>query len=362
MNKLDQNYQTLLLDILKNGNKKSDRTGTGTVSVFGREIRHNMNDGFPLLTTKKMAFKSMVAELLWFLRGDTNVRYLIENKCNIWNGDLYKRFQNAFETKNGEIHVPSDDYLNENGELLTIKQFANKILIDDEFAEEWGDVGKGYGYQWRKWLGGIDQIKTLINDLKNNPDSRRLMVNAWNPDEIHDTILPPCHYGFQCYTRELTLGERIDILLSYMDFDVLEFGIGDQTDDYIEAVCDSYEVPTRALSLKWNQRSCDTLLGIPFNIASYGLLLQLLALEVDMIPDELIGSLGDTHLYLNHIEQATEQITRNSFELPTVRINAWEIDNEGVPFKKSILDGFDINDFELVGYESQPAISAPLSN
>jgi thymidylate synthase len=365
MNKLDQDFQLLLQDILNNGNKKADRTGTGTISVFGREIRHNMKDGFPLLTTKKMAFKSMVVELLWFLRGDTNVRYLIENNCNIWNGDLYKKFQKEFEPKNGKIVVPLDDYLNDEGELLTIKEFVEKLKIDDDFCTEWGDLGKGYGYQWKKWdsfehegevrvFSHVDQIKNLINDLKNNPDSRRLMVTAWNPTQIHKTVLPPCHYGFQCYTRELTIEERIELTSKQPNFDPFDFGIGvGITDDDLHTVCDAYEVPRRALSLKWNQRSCDTFLGVPFNIASYGLLLLLLSIEVNMVPEELIGGLGDTHLYLNHLEQAKLQISRDSLKLPTVEINSEN---------KSILTGYDISDFKLIDYISHPKIEAPLSN
>jgi len=208
MNKLDKQYIALLKDILKNGARKSDRTGTGTISVFGRQIRHKMSDGFPLLTTKRVHFKSIVTELLWFLNGDTNIKYLVDNKCNIWNGDAYKNF-----LKNSVPHDHQE----------TKEEFISKIRNDDAFAEKWGQLGPIYGAQWRELFGGymyddngempigikyIDQLKNLITDLKENPDSRRLIVNAWNVAEIPDMVLPPCHYGFQVYTRELNLGER----------------------------------------------------------------------------------------------------------------------------------------------------------
>jgi thymidylate synthase len=312
MNKLDKQYQDLLQDILDNGINKTDRTGTGTISVFGRQIRHNMKDGFPLLTTKKMAFKTMVTELLWFLRGDTNIKYLVDNNCHIWDGDAYKNYL--------RIHSECIDGLESQ------EEFINKIKTDDEFANKWGELGPIYGKQWRyleKYIKGdyvtdeqgyvfyperIDQIQNLINDLKTNPYSRRLMVSAWNVGELDQMVLPPCHYGFQCYVRE-----------------------------------------GKYLSLMWNQRSVDTFLGLPFNIASYGLLLEILAKEVNMVPDQLIGNLGDVHLYSNHVEQAKEQIDRESFELPAVHI-------KGDIFSSSI------NDIILENYQSHPSIKAPLSN
>ena len=201
MNNLDKQYQELLQDILDNGYRKEDRTGTGTISVFGRQIRHKMSEGFPLLTTKKMAWKTMVTELLWFLRGDTNIKFLVDNNCHIWDGDAYKRYFNEIASnKNMNFEVP-----------LSKEEFINKIKTDDEFAEKWGELGPVYGKQWRSWHlnakvtmdgkyheeKGIDQIQSLINDLKTNPDSRRLMVNAWNVGELDQMVLPPCHYGFQ---------------------------------------------------------------------------------------------------------------------------------------------------------------------
>jgi thymidylate synthase len=326
MNTLDKKYQDLLQDILDNGVHKSDRTGTGTISVFGRQIRHNMKQGFPALTTKKLAWKQVTSELLWFLTGQTNISFLLKHNNHIWNGDAYKRYKTTYDIESREgtngleqLHMLSD---------LTKEQFIERIQTDKEFAKKWGDLGPIYGKQWRKWNGvnylnresnnmstpKIDQIDNLINELKTNPDSRRLMVSAWNVGELDQMTLPPCHYGFQIYTKE--------------------------------------EDGKRYISLMWNQRSVDTFLGLPFNIASYGLLLHIIANEVDMIPDELIGNLGDVHLYSNHIEQAKEQISREPFDLPILKTDAK-------------MDGICCNvtdDFVLEGYQSHPAIKAPLSN
>lgn len=347
MNKLDKDYQELLQDILDNGVIKSDRTGTGTISVFGRQIRHKMSNGFPLLTTKKMSFKTMVTELLWFLKGDTNIKYLVDNNCHIWDGDAY----NNWVLKNSE----PDQY------WLTKEEFIDRIKTDDEFSKQWGDLGSIYGKQWRSWgaghledkygFGKIDQIEKLINDLKTNPDSRRLMVSSWNVGELDQMTLPPCHYGFQVYTKELSLEERNKSMgKDYAYRGVFSGPIANQKElDKYKELFDEQNRPTRAISLMWNQRSVDTFLGLPFNIASYGLLLMMLADEVNMVPDELIGNLGDTHLYSNHIEQAKEQIGREGFELPTVHIR----------------DGMFCSshgDVILENYQSHPTIKAPLSN
>jgi thymidylate synthase len=343
MNNIDKQYQSLLQDILDNGVEKQDRTGTGTVSVFGRQIRHKMSEGFPALTTKKLAFKTMVTELLWFLRGDTNIKYLVDNGCNIWNGDAYKNWV----LKNSE----PDQY------WLTQEEFINKIKTDDDFVKQWGELGPVYGKQWRSWsfpevngyFGPIDQIQNLINELKTNPDSRRLMVNAWNVGELRQMTLPPCHYGFQVYTRELTIEERIDYALSHNNFEFTDGIINDAT-------IEKYDIPTRAISLMWNQRSVDTFLGLPFNIASYGLLLEIIAKEVNMIPDELIGNLGDVHLYSNHIEQAKEQLTREPMKLPKLN----ELPN--YLCMKDDWECYKPSDFTLDNYQSHPTIKAPLSN
>jgi thymidylate synthase len=296
MNSLDLRYQGILQDILLEGKEKGDRTGTGTISVFGKQIRHDMSEGFPLLTTKKMAVKTMMTELKWFLKGDTNIKYLVDNNCHIWDGDAYKAY-------------PHKD-------KFTQKEFIQEIKKGDlNFVKVYGELGPIYGKQWRSWdyrygsgpTNKVDQIKDLIKNIKENPHSRRLMVSAWNVGQLHDVVLPPCHYGFQCYVND------------------------------------------GKLSLMWNQRSVDTFLGLPFNIASYGTLLLLLCEETNLEPGELIGNLGDTHLYKNHIEQAEEQRNRSSFTLPTIKLSNVDILNGEF-------------DYELEGYEYHPTIKAPLSN
>ena len=327
MNKLDHQYQELLQAILDYGVEKKDRTGTGTKSIFGYTIRHKMSWGFPLLTTKKMAWKTMVTELLWFLRGETNIKFLHDNDCHIWDGDY------------------------------------NKSGRTD------GELGPIYGKQWRDW-NGLDQIQNLINDLKTNPDSRRLMVSAWNVGELDQMVLPPCHYSFQIYTRELTWEEQVQWVMKNTNVELENL--------YIVEEVAKETTPKRAISLMWNQRSVDTFLGLPFNIASYGLLLEIIAKMVNMVPDELIGNLGDTHLYLNHIEQAKEQIERESFDLlPTLNINTefWPTESGecgvGPLDATAVLNSFKNDSFckclleedlQLINYQSHPAIKAPLSN
>ena len=343
MSNIEKQYQGILRKLVLYGTEKGDRTGTGTLSYFGDQIRHDMSDGFPLLTTKKMAIKTMMTELKWFLKGDTNIKYLVDNGCNIWNGDAYKAFKSTFSPMPGiQSSLPSQE------------EFINKIKTNDEFAEKWGDLGPIYGKQWREWSpvageinkGGKDQIKELIKNLKENPDSRRLMVSAWNVGELGEVVLPPCHYGFQCYTHELSYKERYKIWFRNNYETGMEYN-----SDSIPNFEDEYYTPTpkRTLSLMWNQRSVDTFLGLPFNIASYGTLLQLIADECNMIAGELIGNLGDTHLYKNHIQQAKEQILRSSFKLPTIKLS-----------NVDILSGE--WDYEIEGYEYHPTIKAPLSN
>jgi thymidylate synthase len=343
MNSLDKQYTDLLQTILEHGVDKKDRTGTGTKSIFGYTIRHNMKDGFPLLTTKKMPFKTIVTELLWFLQGNTNIKYLVDNNCHIWDGDAFKNYVNTYKG-----NFP-----------MGMEEFIETIKTNDEFAERWGNLGPIYGKQWRKWKGKlvdksiefdahtawvpeqIDQIQNLINDLKTNPDSRRMMVNAWNVGELDHMVLPPCHYGFQVYTRELSFEERVQWVMRNTNVELENL--------YIVEEIAKPSTPKRAISLMWNQRSVDTFLGLPFNIASYGLLLMMLADEVNMVPDQLIGNLGDVHLYSNHIEQAKEQIQREGFDLPTVHVR------DGIYCSS-------IEDVLLFDYESHPAIKAPLSN
>ena len=359
---IEKQYLRLLKDILDNGVEKQDRTGTGTISVFGRQIRHNMSKGFPLLTTKKMAWKSIVTELLWFLQGRTDLRYLIENDCHIWTGDAYRVYDKDFDREHPPFSAPYP-------KRLTVEEFEKKIMEDEEFNKWYGDLGPIYGKQWRKWtqttvkkskdgipmgysVNFIDQIQNLINDLRVNPDSRRLMVTSWQPAEILDMTLPPCHYGFQVYTRELSLKERCKIQidrLAGMYSSEKDIFIKSSIDEVKLKMMDKNNIPKRAISLSWNQRSVDVFLGLPFNIASYALLLEMIADEVNMIPEELIGNLGDTHLYKNHIEQAKEQMTREPTNLPQVTVQ------DGI-FCSSV------NDVRLENYESDPPIKAPLSN
>ena len=363
---IEKQYLKLLKDILDNGVEKQDRTGTGTLSVFGRQIRHDMSKGFPLLTTKKMYWKGIVTELLWFLRGDTNIKYLVDNDCHIWDGDCYQAYckiAGSIEEPDYDIHI--DDPNQNCTRLMTKDEFINRIKIDDKFAKTWGDLGPIYGKQWRRWTkydnqlidkdlfpnvkSSIDQISNLIQQLKANPDSRRLMVSAWNVGELDSMTLPPCHYGFQVYTRELSEKERMK-LAGYEDVG----GIGQNI--IRETVDMDNTIPRRAISLMWNQRSVDTFLGLPFNIASYGLLLEIIAKEVNMVPDELIGNLGDTHLYKNHIEQATEQMTREPMKLPKLN----ELPN--YLCMKDDWECYKPSDITLDNYQSHPPIKAPLSN
>jgi len=360
MNNIDRQYKELLDHILHFGIEKKDRTGTGTKSIFGWQIRHNMKEGFPLLTTKKMAWKTMVTELLWFLRGDTNIKFLVDNGCHIWDGDAYQNyrkieFERIMSQKHGEY-------------LMGKEEFINKIKTDDEFAKQWGELGPIYGKQWRSWTKykeewhephkeiQVDQITNLISELKTNPDSRRLMVSAWNVGELDDMVLPPCHYGFQVYTRELSESERVKLMdkrLGLTEKDNLPtyYTVTDLKDK---------NIPTSAISLMWNQRSVDTFLGLPFNIASYGLLLELIAKEVNMVPEELIGNLGDVHLYNNHLEQAKEQISRSSFELPKLKMNPIFLANLEHKGLDEAVNG-QVN-FELENYQCHPSIKTPLSN
>jgi thymidylate synthase len=375
MNKLDKNYQLLLQDILDNGITKTDRTGTGTISVFGRQIRHKMSDGFPLLTTKKMAFKTMVTELLWFLRGDTNIKYLVDNNCHIWDGDAYKNYENKYY-KGEAFGYKKLNNLEYSPDLkLSQEEFIEQIKTDDEFAKKWGELGPIYGKQWRSWGSGykklttteqfpyvageyqyIDQIANSINLLKTDPDSRRLMVSAWNVGELDSMTLPPCHYGFQVYTRELSLDERLDLMRKRTKDGTVDY------DNRHHGFLDYHNIPKRAISLMWNQRSCDLFLGIPFNIASYGLLLEIMAKEVNMVPDELIGNLGDTHLYLNHIEQAKEQIGREPYQLPTLKHMKTDDFYKSLSENLSLITHLDNTDFVIESYQSHPTIKAPLSN
>ena len=424
---IDEQYVDLLKDILENGVKKEDRTGTGTISVFGRQIRHRMSDGFPVLTTKKMYFKGIVTELLWFLRGSTRGDELTKQDCHIWDGDMYANYLKEHSKNPNETAGLNDGTPFDKNEFIALIQSSNA------FAHKWGELGPIYGKQWRRWdrydqyrmkdnngnryYGKgqpIDQIANLINDLKTNPDSRRLMVSAWNVGELDQMTLPPCHYGFQVYTRELSSGERRDWVIKNRNQQMPKFFDRLGWEGNVSEVLEKFNAPTRAISLMWNQRSVDTFLGLPFNIASYGLLLEIIAKAVNMVPDELIGNLGDTHLYKNHIDQAKLQISRDldleerramvsqemfnqiynggspeslshsecdqwnipkvvprePYPLPKLEINTefWPTESgecgigDLTSNVDSLIQNMQIEDFRIVGYQSHPAIKAPLSN
>jgi thymidylate synthase len=368
-NNIDEQYIDLLKDVLENGVEKNTRNGK-VLSVFGRTIRYKFKDGkFPLLTTKKIYFKGVVAELLWFLRGDTSVKFLHDNNCHIWDGDLYKNYKNLFENRakiNGEF-------------LLTKEEFVEKLKNNSTFLSINGNFGPIYPKQWRNWssfeeiktlkldLGKerieksyyekrTDQIFDLIKNIRKDPDDRGLKVSAWNVNDLEHMVLRPCHTDFQVYTRELSLEERIKLVGT----EEYENYTEEQRIDFTNTTL----IPTRAISLIWNQRSVDTFLGLPFNIASYGLLLSIIAETVRMVPDELIGNLGDTHLYLNHIEQAQEQITRDPYELSRLTIDSEEwswLQSKDLNFDRFI-NSMKIEDFKIENYTSHPTIKAPLSN
>ena len=295
-------YLDLLNRIKTEGIVKSDRTGTGTRSVFGHQMRFNLAEGFPLLTTKKVFLKGIIHELLWFLAGDTNIKYLVDNGVHIWDNDAYRYYGELCATNNVEP-ISKEEFL----------EAASAQTPSPIEGYAYGDLNHVYGYQWRSWPKdngeAIDQIKQVIDTIKHNPDSRRMIVSAWNVAEVEDMALPPCHVLFQFY------------------------------------------VANGKLSCMLYQRSADTFLGVPFNIASYALLTMMIAQECGLEAGEFVHTLGDTHLYLNHMEQVDEQLSRTPRKLPTMRIN---------PAVKSVFD-FRYEDFTLEGYDPYPAIKAPMS-
>lgn len=322
----DEEYIDLVNYVLDNGTEKPNRTGTNTIGVFGYQMKFDLRDhSIPLLTTKKMHSKSIIHELLWFLKGDTNIKYLNDNGVTIW----------------------------------------------DEWADSNGNLGPIYGSQWRKWpthtfvqghafgyewvpdgcgLGYVDQIAQVIQKLKTNPLDRRLLVSAWNVGEINEMMLPPCHYSFQLYARPLIVNERLTVATQkYNPNDIFE--MCEETDKSIPAILDQYKIPSYELSLLVNQRSCDVFLGVPFNIAQYGILLHMFCEVVKMAPGELIWNGGDVHIYTNHILQCQEQVSRSPVRSPKLAFKR-EIDN---------IDDFKYEDFEILSYEHHPAIKAPIA-
>lgn len=289
-------YHDLLKDVLENGIESDDRTGTGTISVFGPQLRFDLAKGFPLYTTKKLSLRIIFEELMFFIRGETNIRPLLDRNINIWNKDAYRFYkENNPETK------------------LTIEEYIHFVKTDDEFAEKHGDLGRVYGAQWTDWTNEdgivVNQIHKLIDDIKHNPTSRRLIVNAWNPGNQEGVALPPCHIIYQCYVREGKLSMNV-----YM-------------------------------------RSNDLFLGNPFNVASYALLTHLLALECGLEVGELLITMGDAHIYKDHIEQVKEQLSRECRELPSLKIKK----------KRFYFEGYKWEDIELVGYDPHPTIKGVMS-
>ncbi len=297
-------YLDLVRHIRDHGTIKEDRTGTGTVSIFGYQMRFNLADGFPLVTTKRVHLKSILHELLWFIKGDTNIKYLVQNGVGIWNDWPYQNWlRETGQAQNLQIY--SSEW------RLVMKEFIERIKSDDTFARQYGDLGPVYGKQWRNF-GGVDQLTNLVNDIKTNPDSRRLIVSAWNPQDIPVMVksgLPPCHSLFQFYVVEGRLS------------------------------CQLY------------QRSADVFLGVPFNIASYAILTIMIAQVTGLRPGDFIHTFGDAHLYLNHLEQVDEQLSRAEFDLPELKVN---------PSVTCLFD-FVFEDFELQNYMSHEPISAPVA-
>ena len=294
MNYVDKQYHELCERILKNGTKKDDRTGTGTLSVFGYQMRFNLQEGFPLLTTKRLPFRVIAHELLWFLSGNTGLKYLLDKDVNIWNADAYRNYVEQFKL---ERRKPD----------LTKEQFLDIVKNHQDY-----NLGPIYGHQWRSWgevWESIDQIKNVIKSIKENPNSRRHLVSAWNASDLENMALPPCHYAFQFYVND------------------------------------------GKLSCKFEMRSTDVFLGLPFNIASYALLTHMVARECDLEVGELIYSGGDVHIYLNHIEQVKEQLTREPKQLPTLVLNP----------NVSKVDDFTIEDMTVEGYEPHPTIKGAVS-
>lgn len=317
MSKNEQGYLDLAQDVLDNGAVKGDRTGTGTRSVFGRQVRFDMSEGFPLLTTKRVPFGLIKSELLWFLRGDTNIKFLLAHKNHIWDEWAFKNWVESADydgpdmTDFGRRSLVDEAFKAQYDEQHAI--FVDRILNDDEFVQKYGELGEVYGAQWRHWRrvqgGFIDQIKDVIEQIKTNPNSRRLIVTAWNPEDVPTQALPPCHTLFQFYVAD------------------------------------------GKLSLQLYQRSADVFLGVPFNIASYSLLLHMVAAQTGLEPGEFVHTFGDTHIYSNHIEQVTEQLQREMRPLPTITLN---------PEVKDIAE-YTMADIKINDYDPHASIKAPVA-
>ena len=377
INKTDKAYQDLLKRILDEGKLRGDRTGTGTISIFSHTIEMDMADGFPLLTTKKMFTRGIIHELLWFLNGDTNIKYLVDNGVNIWTSDAYREYKNyasKLEEPDYDVHV--DDPNQNCTRLMTIEEFTQAIKDDypimvhtpfkTTFAKRFGELGPIYGKQWVSWdtkkqesiktgelypsgeykvdirYKSINQIQQAIDKLNNNPEDRRIIVSAWNVGDMGDVTLPPCHWAFELYTEELSLKERIQWVIRNRDIDMESLIITE------EAMSD--RTPKRKLHLKWHQRSVDFGLGLPFNIASYGLLLEMFAQQCNMVAGKLIGDLTNVHIYQSHIDIIKEQLNREPYQLPKLVLT-----------KANDMFSYNYGDFTIKNYKSHPALKMPIS-
>lgn len=358
-NNVDTQYLDLVNEIIEHGEVKDTRAGK-TRSLFGKQLRFNLKDGLPMLTTKKMFSKGVIHELLWFLKGDTNIKYLVDNGVHIWDDDAYRYYIELTKYWRGPNGL-EDVYDKETFlKMVKLGSFSEKILNQDKSRYHYGDLGPVYGAQWVKW-GGVNQVKELIKTLKNNPDDRRMIISAWNVDEIPNMALPPCHYCCQFYTKKMTEYER----WKYFEKNILKeddeegnynlsvFMDAKYIDGSLSSYLDRKNVPTRKLSCMWNMRSCDCGLGIPFNILSYSILTHMIAQCVNMDVDELIFNGGDVHVYENHIEHLKEQTKRNPhlYALPTLKLNT----------KIKNINNFTYDDIKIEGYKSYSAIKMPLS-
>ncbi len=361
MNKsYEEQYLSILQDVLDNGYEKEGRNGK-TLSVFGRTIRHKMSDGFPILTSRKINFNNAVVELLWFLKGNTSIKFLLENNCHIWTGDCYQSYLNFTNT----LEEPDYDYLIEDVQEnkvrgFTFLEFEQRVLTDDVFCKKFGDVGPLYPYQWRNFSseeGKIDQIANAIKELKNNPNSRRILVDNWDVSRLNEMVLNPCHTNFQFNARNLTFNERFNYFHRIVSSGGISFNVGQNyegvSNEQIEQELNWANIPTKALSLKFNMRSTDLPLGLPTNMMVYALLLEIIAKEVNMIPDELIFDGGDVHVYENQIPYVETQFTKPLYQLPILKVKNRKVDD---------ISEYDISDFELINYQHHPFIKIPLSN
>jgi thymidylate synthase len=381
MNKVDTEYFRIVNDILTNGRLKKNRTGVDTIGIFGAQAKYNVDlNAFPLLTTKKVHWPAIVHELLWFISGDTNIKYLVDNNVRIWNEWAYKKYTDTCISKIPDNELESLSVLSgmslSDVDHLPMDMFIERIKNDVEFAKKWGELGEGtYGGMWRDFpfftivdktdpstmpkfkslgtkgmycgdepltfLGRIDQITKVLEKLKNNPDDRRMIVSAWHPHWVDHCALPPCHCLFHFHTEELTLEERVDILQKQVGPVNLP-----KSDVWIIQKLNEDNIPTRRLNCLLYQRSVDTALGKPFNIASYALLTAMIAQTVNMVPGMFTHSMGDTHIYVNHIDGLKLQLTREPKKLPRVWLN---------PEVKSLFD-FKYDDIKLLDYEFHPTI------